>query len=175
MNPRLNLGLLLVVSATVGGALGCGSGSGWSGPPVRFDPCATLSLVPDQSATPAQTAAITGGLALWNAAAGTGLALETAGAPTLPIHFQSAAAPFHGLYDPSIGQIFVNDDLSGTAEAITIAHEIGHAFGLVHVSPTERPSVMNPDNLDVTPTPDDVATLAGFWNRCLQLDAAGPE
>ena len=59
--------------------------------------------------------------------------------------------------------------------AITIAHEIGHSFGLVHIPTDVRPSLMNPANLTVLPTAADVATLAGLWGRCGSLDAAGTE
>lgn len=176
MHGNRSIGLALTVSAAV--ALGCGPSSETNGPSIRFDPCQPLALVPDPGAGIAQTQGIAAGLALWDLSAETRLALAAPGTtatPALPIHFQAAAAPFHGLYDPTNAEVFVNDDLAGTAQAITIAHEIGHAFGLVHVSAAERPSLMNPDNLDVTPTEADVETLAGLWRRCGQLDAAASE
>jgi hypothetical protein len=171
-----SIGLALAFSAAV--AIGCGTSPEASGPSIRFDPYQPLALVPDPGAGIAQTQGIAAALSLWNRSAETRLALAAPGttAPsTLPIHFQSAAAPFHGLYDPTNAEVFVNDDLAGTAQAITIAHEIGHAFGLVHVSAAERPSLMNPDDLDVPPTEADVETLAGIWRRCGQLDAAASE
>ena len=93
------------------------------------------------------------------------------GAPGLPIHFQNAAPPFHGFYDAPSGQVFINTDLSGAPLTITIAHEIGHAFGLVHIPADQRSSVMNPNNLVVEPTAEDVDTLANRWGGCLASDA----
>ena len=139
------------------------------GEAVAFDPCEPLLLMPASTATAAERDGIAAGAVLWNAIAGTRLTVADAGASgdvLLPIHFQSAAAAFHGLYDPTNGQVFINTDLSGGAQAVTIAHEIGHAFGLAHVPSGERASVMNPGNLNVEPNADDVATLALRWGAC---------
>ena len=157
--------------------LGCGSQSSAEAPAVVFDPCAPLALIPDAAATPAEIQALAAGLALWNSSAGTALALgmPASGAPSLPVTFQAAAAPFHGLYDAPDGQVFLNRDLTGNDLSIAAAHEIGHAFGLVHVSPDARASLMNPDNLSVPPTAADVATLNAAWGRCGPLDATGAE
>ena len=64
---------------------------------------------------------------------------------------------------------FVNDDLAGGPLVVTIAHEIGHAFGLVHVS--DRPSVMNVGNLVVEPNTGDVTALVALWSTCDAGDA----
>lgn len=85
---------------------------------------------------------------------------------TIPVHFQTAAAPDHGLYDGQSGTIFVNDDLGGSALAVVLAHEIGHAFGLFHVAPSVRASVMNPGNLSTPPTAGDAAQVARLWGAC---------
>jgi hypothetical protein len=163
----------------VGAAIGCASGEAPGGPAVTFDPCTPLTLVPDASASTVELAGIAAAAALWNQSAGSALAMVSttgpSGAPLLPIHFQTAAAPIHGLYDAPDGQVFINDDLSGEELAITLAHEIGHSFGLVHISPDVRASLMNPGNLTVSITPDDVTTLAGLWGRCPSLDAATTE
>lgn len=170
---------LLAVAALPGVA--CAPAPAAGGPAVTFDPCTPLTLAPDATATSAQQAGVVAGAALWNASAGSDLLMAagpTADAgttPVLPIHFQVAAAPFHGLYDAPNGQIFVNEDLVGEDLAITVAHEVGHSFGLVHIPPDVRASLMNPGNLTVLPTPQDVATLAGIWGRCGSLDAAGTE
>ena len=66
--------------------------------------------------------------------------------------------------------MFINTDLAGAPLAVTIAHEIGHAFGLVHVPADQRTSVMNPNNLVVEPTAEDVDTLATRWGGCLASD-----
>ena len=149
-------------------AVGCGDGGLESGDPVLFDACAPVPLVADTELTDAQAAGIRAAIALWNERAGTRLTLAVdRGEPGLPIHFQAAAPNFHGLYDAPTGQVFINTDLTGEALAITIAHEVGHAFGLSHVPAGQYTSVMNPNNLVVEPTLEDVDTLAMRWGSCL--------
>jgi len=161
---------LLIALAFFSFAAAAGCGTGGAGSPVdaiEYDACAALPLVLDPGVTDAQSAGIAAAIALWNERAGTRLTLAGApGSAGLPIHFQAAAAPFHGLYEPS-GQVFINNDLSGPALAVVIAHEIGHAFGLVHIPAGQRTSVMNPNNLVVEPTPEDIDTLALRWGVCL--------
>lgn len=146
---------------------GCGEPAP-AGDPVEFDACLPTALVLDGSVTAAQSAGIAAAVALWNDRAGTQLTLAgDQGGPALPVHFQTAAPPFHGFYDAPSGQVFINDDLSGAPLAITIAHEIGHAFALAHVPTDRRSSVMNPNNLVVEPTNEDIDTLAMRWGVCL--------
>jgi hypothetical protein len=177
--PLVSLARVVAVVAALASAIGCGQDPSASGPAVAFDPCTPVTLVPDATATAVELQGVAAGAALWNASAASDLlpggAAGGTGDPTLPIHFQVAGAPFHGLYDAPSGQIYINDDLSGDELAITIAHEIGHSFGLVHIPPDVRPSLMNPANLTVLPTAADVATLAGVWGRCGSLDAGGTE
>jgi hypothetical protein len=171
------LGCLLTAAAP-----GCGGGpesNSFTG--TTFNPCGPVALVADASATPDQRAAVTTALAWWNdvaraqltlAPAATDPAAAPATAPadaapsTVPIHFQQAADVFHGFYDPTTAQISINQDLSGTPASIAIAHEIGHAFGLVHIPASQRASVMNPGNLNVEPTLEDAATLTVRWGAC---------
>jgi Zn-dependent peptidase ImmA (M78 family) len=137
---------------------------------VHFDPCQPLAVLPDPGITSDQRQAIADGITLWNLAAAAHLSVGDAPAsgadPTLPLHYQSAAAPFHGLYDDRVAEVFINDDLSDHARVVTIAHEVGHSFGLVHIPGGVRPSVMNPGNLVNEPTAADVAALASLWGRC---------
>ena len=156
-------------------AVGCGDGgASQSDDQVLCDACAPLPLVADAEVTEAQAAGIRAAIALWNERAGTRLTLAVdRGEPGLPIHFQAAAPPFHGLYDAPTGQVFINTDLAGEALAITIAHEVGHAFGLSHVPAGQYTSVMNPNNLVVEPTAEDKDTLAMRWGVCL-ASAADP-
>jgi hypothetical protein len=172
---------LVLWCAVAGGCVGGGGGPDESGPPVTYDPCASVAVVTDSGITADESAGVAAGIALWNQSAGTRLSLAApaatapsgddagadAGTPGLPLHFQTAAAPFHGLYDAPNGQVFINTDLTGEALAVTVAHEIGHAFGLVHIPADQRHSVMNPNNLVVEPTAEDVDTLAMRWGVCL--------
>jgi len=177
--PFVSFVRVVAIAVAVVSAIGCAQDPSASGAAVKFDPCTPVTLVLDATATDAQVAGVAAGAALWNASAASDLLSAGFGGgaagPTLPIHFQVAAAPFHGLYDAPSGQVYINDDLTGDELAITIAHEIGHSFGLVHIPSNERASLMNPANLTVQPTAADVATLAGLWGRCGSLDAAGTE
>jgi hypothetical protein len=165
--------LLAVASGCAGGDQGSNSFTG-----TTFDPCAPVALVADASATTDQRAAVSAALALWNGVARSQLTLsaptpapapaDAAAATTaaIPIHFQQAADVFHGYYDPTTAEISINQDLSAAPATIAVAHEIGHAFGLVHVPAGQRPSVMNPGNLNVEPTAEDAATLTVRWGVC---------
>jgi Zn-dependent peptidase ImmA (M78 family) len=101
--------------------------------------------------------------ALWRdrGAPALGLRADT----TVNVVFEEAADAFHGLYDDSTGVIYINTALTDPRELqIVIAHELGHAFGLPHV--TGRASVMNPGNLTVTPNAEDQAALEALWGSC---------
>ena len=180
------LGLATIVPLLA--ALGCSNGDpGPTGPYIAFDACQPLVLVPDPGIPAAESAGVAAAIAMWNAAAPTKLELADpadsaapvpgdpaapvptaaadAGTPlTLPVHFQAAGAPFHGLYDAPNGQIFINTDLTDHQLAVTVAHEVGHAFGLVHR--TDQPSLMNPSNLMIEPQPVDISTLETRWGPC---------
>ena len=136
---------------------------------LTFDACAPLDIGVSPALTDEQLQGVTDALAMWNQAAGTTLATPTptSTAPLIPLTFQVAAPPFHGLYDDHAGQIFVNQDLVAVDPLrITIAHEIGHVFGLPHVSASVRRSLMNSGNTTIGITPEDVGALAAIWGRC---------
>ena len=168
------LASLTILLASVAAACGAASSDSVVSA-VRFDPCHPLALVVGAGTSGDRAAGVRTAADLWNGAAraqlsvddeaSTAPALDATGAAsaTLPVDFQPAVAPSHGFYDPS-GQVLINDDLTARPLAVTIAHEVGHAFGLVHV--TDRPSVMNPGNLSVEPNAGDVAALAALWGSC---------
>lgn len=149
---------------------------------VRLDACQPVVLVLDASATDSQKAGARAAIELWNRGASTRLTVSQAegdgaadvspGATALPLHFRKAAALSHGFFDPVVGEVLINQALSAPALNVVIAHEVGHAFGLFHV--TDRPSVMKPGNLDVAPTAGDVAELAKLWGTCAPTDQPPP-
>jgi predicted Zn-dependent protease len=101
--------------------------------------------------------------ALWRERGAPALGLR-AGA-TLEVRFEAAAGAFYGLYDDEHGVIYINSQIANDSMlAVVIAHELGHAFGLPHV--TDRISLMNPGNVTTTPTADDQRELARLWGSC---------
>lgn len=164
---------LLILSLTH--VVGCADESA-TGPGVTFDACAPLEIGVEPALTTEQMQGVTDALAMWNQAAGTALVPAAPAAmtstPMVPLTFQVAAPPFHGLYDNRAGRIYINQDLTDIAPLrITIAHEIGHAFGLPHVSASVRRSLMNSGNTTISITPEDVEALAAIWGQC---PPAGP-
>jgi hypothetical protein len=140
----------------------CGGGTSDSAIGVTHDPCAPLALV-SAEATTVQQQALRGAEELWRDQGAPSLGLRAG--TTLPVEFDDAAPAFHGLYDDTLGVIYINDTIEDpTTLSIVIAHELGHAFGLPHV--TDRVSVMNPGNLTVVPDQADRAALASLWGAC---------
>ncbi len=138
-----------------------------------FDACEPLVVAPDEQLAPERLDSVREAVDMWNRTSGSRLVLEDdAGdelkdAPRLPLHFEKAAAAFHGFYDDEAVEIFINTELSDPNERrITVAHELGHVFGLYHVDPSERPSVMNNGNLEFDVMPKDVETLRATWGAC---------
>ena len=136
---------------------GCG-GSDRGDAAVVHDPCEPLALTAS-APTALQRTALDGAQALWRSYGAPAIGTGT----TLDVEFQAAAPGFHGLYADGI--VYINEDIADEATlAIVIAHELGHAFGLVHVS--DRVSVMNPGNLTVVPGDTDRAALEAMWGTC---------
>ncbi len=131
--------------------------------PIIFDPCGLTVAAPD--ATVAQLAGVDAALASWSAV---GVNATRAGSGEVPIEFRDdPAAVEYGLYDDEAGVIYINTSVTDPdALAVTIAHELGHAVGLVHIPPATRGSVMNPGNQSIAPTPADAATVAARWASC---------
>lgn len=124
-------------------------------PPQIYDPCDPLAV------SGGDTATIASASAMWNAV---GVAeMGQSGGVSIPLVFESDAAPQdYGLYAGSA--IFMNSDLAEDQRGVVLAHELGHAMGLVHV--TNRPSVMNPGNLTIVPTAADFAAVVAVWGTC---------
>ena len=144
------------------------------------DPCAPLSLAAP-TATAAEQTGISGAVALWRdrgvaafdvapddaPAADPTTASASTGALPIEIRFDAAASTFHGVYDPATARVLINRDLTDPATlAIVIAHELGHVFGLAHIAPATRLSLMNPGNLVTPPTEADQGALEARWGRC---------
>jgi hypothetical protein len=150
---------------------GCSAGPE-AGDGIVFDPCAPTLLSLPTDSSQAQRDSATAALALWQTAGGPPLGVLPAGhdsAPqqVLPVGFQAAAPLFYGLYRPTQGDILINSELvQPQALAITIAHEIGHAFGLAHV--TDHNSLMNPGNLKIPPGADEARLIFQRSDSCRQ-------
>jgi hypothetical protein len=132
------------------------------------DACAPLTVTA-AAASAAEQAGIDGALALWRDHGVSAFDAAPPGAPatTIDIQFADAPAAFHGVYDPAADRVLINRDLTDPATiAIVIAHELGHAFGLVHISPAARRSLMNPGNVITPPTEADQQAVEGLWGRC---------
>ena len=121
-------------------------------------------MVPENGASEEERASVEAAIGLWKEAGLTVLSTSTADAPAqVPVRFEEAFAAFYGVYEPSSGVVFINRKLRGFERDITVAHELGHALGLPHIAMTERPSLMNPGNLTVPPSPEDLEQLRQQW------------
>ncbi len=144
------------------GLVGCSSPP--QGTPITFDPCEPVAVA-SPAASADQLASIDDAIALWRADGVTGV--TRADAAQLAIVFRDAPDALYGYYDAPTATIYVNTRVTDPGErAVTIAHELGHAFALVHIAPATRLSVMNPGNLTVAPNDGDEAALVTAWGAC---------
>lgn len=160
--------LLLASVAFAGVVSGCANNGDDGVIDTTFDACQPL-LLDAQDGSGDEKLSIAAAAQLWNELAGTQLTVDPAvGADhVVPVFFDDAGANFHGQYDDKEGVIYVNDALdSDHARAVTIAHEVGHAFGLFHVDAKDHVSVMNDGNLVEEPNDFDAANVAALWGSC---------
>jgi hypothetical protein len=85
----------------------------------------------------------------------------------LKIVFESGDSFYRAIYFDKRGEILVNrGSLTLDEMPLAIAHELGHAFGLLHVAASERRSVMNVGNLDIAPDSEDASNVSALWDAC---------
>jgi len=148
-------------------ASGCAGGSQDTTIDIVSDVCQPTTIVAPADATSAQLASIDAALAMWGHLGFDRLSRGDQGVQEIAIVFEDAAEIFHGLYDDEHGVVYINRALSDDHQrAVTVAHELGHAFGLLHVDPDTRVSVMNPANLFVEPNDGDGGELVALWGSC---------
>lgn len=145
----------------------CGSPDGAETIETVFDPCQPLVVETDQALSQAQSQSIDDALAMWNAAGPLKLTRQAvADAPRIPVRFERSVGFMHGYYEDETGEVIVNRRLTRHEHSVVLAHELGHAFGLYHVSPSQRRSLMNPGNLDTELTDADVERVVQLWPSC---------
>jgi len=135
---------------------------------TTYDPCSPLTIALDPGASAAEVSGVEGAVLAWREVLPVQIVLGTGerGADVLPLRFESGVS-YRAMYWDSIGVISVSRELLDPADyPVAIAHELGHAFGLLHVDASERPSVMNVGNLALGPTADDAAAVRALWGSC---------
>lgn len=134
-----------------------------------YDPCSPLTIAVASDLSAAELSGIEGAILAWQHVLPTQIVVGAGprSADVLPLRFEPGETFFRGNYWDSLGQIEISrDQLDPEDYALAIAHEMGHAFGLLHVSKEDRPSVMNVGNLEIAPTEEDGAAVRALWATC---------
>lgn len=146
---------------------------------VTFDPCSPqtpLTLVPGGDVEAPEVQGVADAVAAWGGVLPVTIEVGDVGAwpadgPALAITFESGDTPYRAMYWDTLGEISISrEHLAPGDYGLAIAHELGHAFGLLHVSPDDRASVMNVGNLEVEPTAEDAAAVRALWASCASYD-----
>ena len=158
----------LALVSVLGGAA-CGGEGGDTTIDITRDPCAAVPLAPATEPTELQAGGIADAIELWRTHGAPSLGARDGKLrtlePAVPIHFEEASQVSFGYYDDETGIVYVNTRITDRrALSIVLAHELGHVFGLEHV--TDRPSLMNPGNYRTLPTAEDQAALEALWGHC---------
>jgi hypothetical protein len=160
---------VLLFAVAFGVVAGCTSTDSDHQLDIVFDVCQPVAVIAPTADGP-RLDAIDRALGLWRERGVVAATLETApveGVPTLEVQFADGSALFHGIYEDELGIVIINNDVTNPDTlAIVVSHELGHAFGLWHVSHDERASVMNPGNLGTAPTSGDGIALTDVWGPC---------
>lgn len=137
---------------------------------TTFDPCSDLTIVAAAGTTAAELESIDEAVLVWGAVLPVDIEVAAStGAPAgaLTIHFDSGDTFYRALYFDAIGAIHISrEHLAPGDHPLAIAHELGHAFGLLHVPPDERESLMNVGNLEVPATEADAGAVRALWSSC---------
>jgi hypothetical protein len=136
---------------------------------ITFDPCSPLTIVPSSGTSALEVQSIEAAILAWSRVIPTQIEVG-AGSPeadTLAVAFESGDTFYRATYWAGVGKISISrEGIAPDDYAVALAHEMGHAFGLLHVSSDVRASVMNTGNLELEPTDADALAVRDLWDTC---------
>ena len=134
-----------------------------------YDPCSPLTLSISSDLGADERRGVDEAIAMWSAVLPTHIEVGTGARASnvLPVIFVRGDVAHRAAYWDRSGIIEIaRDRLEPSTYGIALAHELGHAFGLLHVATSDRASVMNVGNLEVRPGADEAAELRALWPAC---------